>query len=80
MKSFTANSSIAELEKAIGQHAIYRFALNEREPQRTLYLALPDLAFEKLFRDPVLARLRAHLAMKLIVVPTRLHKEMSWIE
>ncbi len=40
---------MAELEKAIGQYILYRFVLEKRHPDLTLFLAAPCGAFERIF-------------------------------
>ena len=42
IKSFLGKSEIDDLEKALGQFALYRSVLARREPDRTLFLAVPD--------------------------------------
>jgi hypothetical protein len=51
IKSFVSNSLIADLEKALGQYILYSKALKLQEPERILYLALPESAFDNLFQD-----------------------------
>lgn len=49
VKSFLNPSPITDFYGALGQFIVYRRALGELEPERTLYLALPLLAYERLF-------------------------------
>jgi hypothetical protein len=42
VKSFLSPSPMTDLEKAIGQFFLYFDVLAEREPDRTLYLAIPQ--------------------------------------
>jgi len=65
IKSFIGKSSISEFHTAIGQFLNYRIALEEKEPERQLYLAVPlDIYysfFELRFIQTVLERLQIHL-------------------
>src|SRR5438128_115422 len=42
VKSFLGASELDDLEHALGQYGIYRVVLQKRDPERALYLALPD--------------------------------------
>jgi len=51
IKSFLGQSGIDDLEDAVGQYNIYRVVLQEVEPDRTLFLAVPERAFDEVFDD-----------------------------
>ena len=51
IKSFAGNSEMADLEKAIGQFTVYRTVMQEVEPGRELFLAVPQKVMEELFQD-----------------------------
>lgn len=51
IKSFSGTSEMADLEKALGQFVLYRTVMKEVEPERTLYLAVPQEVMESLFQD-----------------------------
>lgn len=65
IKSFIGNSTISEFHAAIGQFLNYRIALEEKEPERQLYLAVPlDIYysfFELRFIQTVIKRLQINL-------------------
>ena len=42
IKTFAGASRIADLEDALGQYVLYRMALRRTEPDRELYLAVPQ--------------------------------------
>ncbi len=52
-KSFIGRSELTDLERAIGQYIIYRTVLTESEPERVLYLAIPQEAMDDLFEEPL---------------------------
>ncbi len=49
IKSFLGASKISEFYGALGQFITYRAALKIQEPERILYLAVPDDVYEKFF-------------------------------
>ncbi len=51
IKGFGGPSEMADLEKAIGQFTLYRTVMQEVEPGRELFLAVPQKVMEELFLD-----------------------------
>lgn len=54
IKMFRGLSRIADLEAAIGQYIVYRIALRRTEPERELYLAVPQTVLVNQFRKRAL--------------------------
>lgn len=52
VKSFLGNSTVYEFHLAIGQCFSYHIALQEQEPDRTLYLAVPIFVYQEFFSRP----------------------------
>lgn len=52
VKSFLGASPMHDLEQALGQFVLYRSILEEQEPGRVLFLAIPDEAAE-ILGEPV---------------------------
>jgi hypothetical protein len=50
IKSFIGAPTISEFHLAMGQFINYRYALEEREPERVLYLAVPVNIYDDFFR------------------------------
>jgi hypothetical protein len=50
IKTFPGPSRVADLQQALGQYVLYRIALRRIEPDRELYLAVPQDVLEDLFR------------------------------
>ena len=50
IKTFSGASKIADLQGAIGQYILYRVALLELEPERELYLAVPQTTLVNRFQ------------------------------
>src|SRR5688572_25822631 len=51
VKSFVGNSALTDLERAVGQYAIYKSWLTRVEPERVLYLAIDEEVYSNLFQD-----------------------------
>lgn len=67
VKSFSGKFGITDLYTAVGQFLVYRTVLAHREPQRTLYLAMPTDAYDDLLISPegqdIIAQNRLKLAL-----------------
>jgi len=50
IKSFINTSAITDFHLAIGQFINYRTALKLKEPDRKLFLAMPEIAYDALFQ------------------------------
>ncbi len=53
IKSFVGRSEVKDLENAIGQFVVYRSVLARREPDRDLYLAVPEEILQDIFEEPL---------------------------
>ncbi len=72
VKTFGSPSPIADLEKAVGQFILYADVLAAVEPERELYLAVPEEAFQTIFTEPIgLMVLQRHLRRVLRFSSTR---------
>ncbi|MBO1057536.1 MAG: fatty-acid oxidation protein subunit alpha [Dolichospermum sp. JUN01] len=52
IKSFVSSSNISEFHTALGQFLNYRLALKKQQPDRFLYLAVPQGVYETFFNLP----------------------------
>jgi XisH protein len=52
IKSFTSDSDISEFHRALGQYLNYAQGLEEQEPDRVLYLAVPNETYSDFFQLP----------------------------
>jgi hypothetical protein len=53
IKTFGGASEVKDLELALGQFVLYEQALRFDEPDRSLYLAVPEAAWELVFVDDI---------------------------
>ncbi len=49
IKTFSGPSDVKDLEDAVGQFVLYEHALRRAEPDRSLYLAVPDAVWALVF-------------------------------
>jgi hypothetical protein len=80
IKSFVHRSASQDLEKALGQYDVYDAILQELEPERTLYLAVSQTAFEENFDDPLGRLLRRKRQLYFIVFSIQERKVVQWIK
>ncbi len=51
---FNSPSQINELQKALGQYNMYRSILRRVNPDRKLYLAIPEEVYQDFFQKPAI--------------------------
>jgi hypothetical protein len=79
IKSFLAKASpISEFHTALGQFINYRAALRREEPDRVLYLAVPDLTYNSFFQLDFPATMVTENNVKLIVYDIELEQVSQW--
>jgi XisH protein len=79
VKSFIGPSPMTDLEKALGQFVLYSDILAERDPERILYLAIPEWTYSGFFAEEVGAILfRRRPELKLIVFDPDLQEIVQW--
>lgn len=80
IKSFAGKSAISEFHTALGQFLNYRDALEMKEPERILYLAVPIDTYETFFQDEFIStRIKKHNLL-LIVYNAKKEKIEQWIK
>jgi hypothetical protein len=79
IKSFTGRSDVDDLEKALGQYVLYQDILTELEPERALYLAVPNSVFDDLFEEPIGKLLLRNRRLRLISFDPKQEVIRQWI-
>ena len=51
IKGFQGISDVTEWERALGQFVFYRYLISLQEPERRLYLAMPQPVYDRFFSD-----------------------------
>lgn len=79
IKSFITDSDVSEFHTALGQYLNYVQALEDKEPERTLYLAIPHDTYQDFFQIPfVQASLKRH-SVRLLIYNPSLEVIEAWI-
>lgn len=79
VKSFVGKSNLSELEKAVGQFIIYRFAMRREDPDRKLFLAVGEKIYNKLFVNPDVIELIETEDLKVVVFNESKEVIVRWI-
>ena len=79
VKTFLGASSLRELHVAVGQLLNYRLVLAESEPERCLYLAIPEYIYNTLFETPVGKLVLAKHQIKVIVFDEQQEVVTQWL-
>jgi hypothetical protein len=78
IKSFAGANDLDDLYHAIGQFILYRKALRLTEPERTLFLAIPEEAYRQLFADAEGEALRQEENIKPLVFDKATEAIILW--
>lgn len=78
VKSFVGRSSVTNLEQAIGQYLLYKSLLARQEPERVIYLAIPQQAYESVFTSVMGQVALTDYPLKLIVCDIANKKVTQW--
>ncbi|MBC6433478.1 fatty-acid oxidation protein subunit alpha [Nostoc sp. HG1] len=79
IKTFLAASTISEFHTAIGQFINYRIALEDHDPERRLYLAVPLDVYRRFFRYPFIQTVIVRNQIPLLVYNTEKQEIAEWI-
>jgi len=79
VKSFIGRSEMDDLEKAVGQYIVYYDVLKKTEPDRELYLAVPEEIFADLFEEPIGKLLIENQRLRLMVFDPFREVILKWI-
>ena len=79
IKSFLGLSEIHEFYKALGQFNYYQLALEDDQPDRVLYLAVPSDIYETLFTEPLTLKAIQRYQIKIIVYNIEDETIEKWI-
>jgi len=79
IKSFAGTSTIYEFHTALGQYLNYRLALEEQDPERTLYLAIPRDTYFGFFTLRFGRTALERFQLKLIVYHIEKEEIVQWI-
>jgi XisH protein len=78
IKSFLGFSDVDQFEDALGQYLLYKPALLEKEPERTLYLAMPESFYNSLFDDAYFLKVLKLYDVKIIIFNELTKTILEW--
>jgi len=78
IKSFIGKSNVYEFHTAIGQFFNYRVALEEQEPERVLYLAVPLGIYHAFFQLQFIKTVIQRSQLKLIIYDPIQEAIVAW--
>lgn len=78
VKSFLAPSRISEFYIALGQFLTYRLGLQQQEPERTLYLAIPLEIYDTFFSLELVKAAIRQYQVNLIVYSPETEEIQRW--
>jgi hypothetical protein len=79
VKTFVGPSEMSELQKSLGQFIIYHDVLEKLEPDRKIYLAVPNEIFSNLFEEPIGKLLLDNERLRLIIFDPVEEVILQWI-
>jgi hypothetical protein len=80
VKSFLNTSAITDFYGALGQFSTYRLALRREDPERVLYLAVPEDAYETFFKSDFIQIAIEEFQLLLIVYEPKQEVIVQWIK
>jgi hypothetical protein len=80
IKSFINVSKITDFYAAFGQYLCYKVALAKKQPDRTLYLAIPTPVYDVLFAEILIQEVLQAYPVKLLVYNLSTKEIRSWID
>jgi hypothetical protein len=79
IKTFLAASTISEFRTTIGQFINYRIALEEDDPERLLYLAVPLDVYKRFFKYSFIQKVIQRNQIPLLVYDIEKKEIAQWI-
>ncbi|MEH2457106.1 XisH family protein [Nostoc sp.] len=79
IKSFIGRSSVSEFHTALGQFINYQFALEELEPERKLYLAVPESIHNSFFQRRFIRSVISRTQIRLLVYDEKQEVIVQWL-
>lgn len=80
IKSFLSPSALHDFYEALGQFSSYIVGLENYEPDRVLFLAVPKRVYETFFQKPGIQLIAKRNNLKIVVYNSSLKKIEQWIK
>lgn len=79
IKSFLSPSPVSELEKAMGQYDPYSMYMEDTEPDRSLFLAIPTSVYQDFFSEEIGQRVIRRKKLQLVIFDPEQQEILQWI-
>jgi hypothetical protein len=79
VQTFGGHSPVAALQQAIGQFGMYRTVLDDQQPERVLYLAVPFEVYDGILTEPLGERMVEQFGVKLLLFDPDRRRALRWI-
>lgn len=79
IKSFIGRSNVSDFHTALGQFINYQFALEEFEPARKLYLAIPESIYNSFFQRRFIASVIKRTQINLLIYNQKQEVIVQWL-
>ncbi len=79
IKSFIGRSNVSDFHTALGQFINYQFALEEFEPERKLYLAIPESIYNSFFQRRFIASVIKRTQINLLIYNQKQEVIVQWL-
>jgi len=80
VKSFVGTSDVNEFHRAVGQYVDYMVILDDTEPDRLLFLAVPSFAWNDFFREKAIQKSLEFIRAKILVYNPTEEIIVQWIK
>ena len=80
IKSFISKSDLNDFEGALGKFQLYFYALEDFDPQRILFLAIPLGFYNRFFTDVFFTKLIQRARLKILIYDEQTKTVNSWIK
>lgn len=80
IKSFLGESVPNEFHTALGQYLDYELGLEEQEPERTIFLAIPEKIYQRIQKIPILLKALDKFDVKIILFDPSSETIIQWLK
>lgn len=78
VQSFLRTSHLDDFYRAVGQFVVYRAVLRRQDPNRTLFLAVPQSVYNGILSEPLGTLTAVDAGMKMVVFHPKRRRIIQW--
>lgn len=79
IKSFLGDSELRSLEQSVGQFVFYRSLMSRVEPDRKLFLAVPEAIYRDVFSEPIVRPVIEDVGIPILTFDPRQESIIRWV-